>query len=43
MGGTGIDRFERFARVKKQKLLFTKIRTEIKLFFQIETEIVTNK
>ena len=31
-GGCGINRFERFSRVKKQKLLFAKIRNELRLF-----------
>jgi hypothetical protein len=39
MGGNGINRYERFARVKKQKLLFTKIRAELKVFQVVEAEI----
>jgi len=38
-GNKGICRYERFARVKKQKLLFTKIRAELKVFNSVEAEI----
>jgi hypothetical protein len=39
MGGIGMNRYERFARVKRQKLLFAKIRAELKVFEGMETEV----